>query len=214
MQYYPCYLFDFDGTLVDSMPAYVQTMLRILDDEGISYGDDLIKTITPMGTMSTAKYYQKLGVNKTIEEIVSLMGKHLIEQYEKYIPAKAYVKEALLYLKEKGASLNVLTASPHVTLDPCLKRLGLYEQFDHVWSSDDFPYTKAEPEIYKAAATIMGYPVDRILFLDDNYHADMAAKKSGMKVCGVFDDSSAEFKEQMKEICDYYIEDFSQLTDF
>lgn len=43
------YLFDFDGTLVDSMPSFVSTMLRILDENGISYGEDIIKTITPLG---------------------------------------------------------------------------------------------------------------------------------------------------------------------
>ena len=33
------YLFDFDGTLVDSMPTYVSAMLRILDENSIySFG--------------------------------------------------------------------------------------------------------------------------------------------------------------------------------
>ena len=40
------YLFDFDGTLVDSMPTYAAMMLRILDENKISYGDDIIKIIT------------------------------------------------------------------------------------------------------------------------------------------------------------------------
>ena len=37
-------------------------------------------------------------------------------------------------LKEKGADLNVLTASPHSMLDVCLKRLGIYDIFTNVWS--------------------------------------------------------------------------------
>lgn len=36
------YLFDFDGTLVDSMPSYISAMLRILDDHNIPYGDNLV----------------------------------------------------------------------------------------------------------------------------------------------------------------------------
>ena len=43
------YLFDFDGTLVDSMPTFVAVMLRILDERGIKYGDDIVKIITPLG---------------------------------------------------------------------------------------------------------------------------------------------------------------------
>ena len=43
------YLFDFDGTLVDSMPTYGAVMKRILDENRVSYGDDIIKIITPLG---------------------------------------------------------------------------------------------------------------------------------------------------------------------
>ena len=32
-------LFDFDGTLVDSMPTFVAVMLRILDENNIKYED-------------------------------------------------------------------------------------------------------------------------------------------------------------------------------
>ena len=42
-------IFDMDGTLIDSMPTFVSSMLRILDENGISYGDDIVKTITPLG---------------------------------------------------------------------------------------------------------------------------------------------------------------------
>ena len=116
-------------------------------------------------------------------------------------------------MKEEGASLNVLTASPHTMLDPCLKRLGLFDLFDNVWSCDDFSTTKANPEIYKMAAEKIGKPISEILFLDDNYNADKTAKSTGMKVCGVYDDSSKEYTEDIKAIADYYIYDFSELPD-
>ena len=48
------YLFDFDGTLVDSMPAWETTMLRILNENHINYPPDIIKTITPLGFAGTA----------------------------------------------------------------------------------------------------------------------------------------------------------------
>ena len=51
------YLFDFDGTLVDSMPVYASLMIRILDENNVSYGDDIVKIITPLGFRGTAKYF-------------------------------------------------------------------------------------------------------------------------------------------------------------
>ena len=67
------YLFDFDGTLVDSMPTYVSVMLRILDENGVEYEKDIIKTITPLGYKGTAEYYKKLGVPMSVDEMVKTM---------------------------------------------------------------------------------------------------------------------------------------------
>jgi len=206
------YLFDFDGTLVDSMPTYGGMMLRILNENNISYGDDIIKIITPLGFKGTAKYFvDELGIKLSLEELGEIMGKYAYEEYANNIPAKNNVIETLKKLKEQGASLNVLTASPHLTLDACLKRLGLFDIFDNVWSCDDFKTTKADPEIYRMAAEKIGVPVKEVLFLDDNYNADKTAKEAGMKVCGVYDDSSKDYEDEIRSITDFYIKDFSEL---
>ncbi len=206
------YLFDFDGTLVDSMPTYVSLMLRILDENNIAYGDDLVKIITPLGFIYTAKYFrEKLGMQMPEDEIVALMRQYATHEYTYNIPAKSNVIHVLKQLKAQGCDLNVLTASPHTSLDPCLKRLGIWDLFTNVWSCDDFGTTKADPNIYRLAAEKMGVTVDQVLFLDDNINADITAKESGMLVCGVYDDSSADMVEEMKSVCDMYIYDFAEL---
>ena len=59
----------------------------------------------------------------------------------------------------------------------------------------------------------LGANVQDVLFLDDNVNADATAKAAGMKVCGVYDESSADAVEQMKTVCDFYVYDFSELLD-
>lgn len=205
------YLFDFDGTLVDSMPTYVSAMLRILDENGIEYGDDIVKIITPLGLNGTAEYYIKLGVDKTKEELIRLMGEYMLDGYFYKIPAKSNVISTLKVLKDRGDGLHVLTASPHLTLDACLKRLGIYDIFDNVWSCDDFNTTKADPDIYVKAAGRIGDKVENVLFLDDNLNADKTAKSAGMKVCGVFDESSRDYTDEIKAATDFYIYNFAEL---
>ena len=207
------FLFDFDGTLVDSMPTFVSAMLRILDENNITYGDDIVEVITPLGLVGTAKYFKELGIEKTLEEIMLMMKEYMLEAYYYHIPAKEYVIPVLKELKEKGCDLNVLTASPHITLDACLKRLEIYDLFTNVWSCNDFNTTKADPNIYKMVADKLGKKVEDILFLDDNYHADKTAKEAGMMVCGVYDDSSKGSIEEIKEVADYYIYDFRELLE-
>ena len=205
------YLFDFDGTLVDSMPNFARVMTGILDGNGIAYGRDIIKIITPLGNEGIADYYIGLGVKRTKQELLEQMDREAVEAYTYTIPAKNNVISVLKQLKERGDSLNVLTASPHPLLDPCLKRLGIFEWFDHVWACEDFGTNKADPEIYRMAAARMGVKTEEVLFLDDNYNADKTAKTAGMRICGVYDASSAEYEEEIKRISDYYIHDFSEL---
>lgn len=208
------YLFDFDGTLVDSMPTYIAAMLRILDENGIAYAPDIVKTITPLGIAGTAEYYiNTLGLPGPKEQVMANMKAYMKDAYFHTIPAKENVVTALHELKKRGDKLNVLTASPHITLDACLQRLGLFDLFDNVWSCDDFATTKADPDIYRRAAEKMNVPVERVLFLDDNLNADLSAKAAGMKVCGVFDPSSADYVEEMKAATDFYLYDFKALPE-
>lgn len=208
---YRTYLFDFDGTLVDSMPSYVGVMLRVLEENNVAYENEIVKTITPLGYNGTAKYYRQLGINRSEEELVALMRSYAYEAYAYHIPAKVHVEEVLRALKARGCALNVLTASPHTVLDVCLKRLGIFDLFDHVWSCEDFGTTKADMAIYRMAAERIGVPIEEILFLDDNYNADACAKQSGIGVCGVYDDSSAEYEADIRAVSDYYIRDFDEL---
>ena len=211
---YNTYLFDFDGTLVDSMPAFIAVMLRILEENNIRYGNDIIKIITPLGYVGTAKYYvEQLGLGMTQDDLIETMNQYAYDEYAHNIQAKTHVIETLKKLKEQGADLYVLTASPHSVLDVCLKRLGMFDLFTAIWSCEDFGTTKADPEIYKMAAERIGKPIADILFLDDNYNAAKTAASVNMKVCGVYDVSSEEYTEEIKRISDHYIYDFSELLD-
>lgn len=205
------YLFDFDGTLVDSMDTYIGVMLTILDKNAIKYENDIVKIITPLGYLGTAKYFIGMGIDATEDELVSEMRQNMVYEYSNTIGEKPNVISTLRTLKARGDSLNVLTASPHATLDPCLKRLGVFDIFDNVWSCDDFNTTKANPEIYKMAAEKIGKRVDEIIFLDDNFNAVKTAKEAGMRVFGVYDKSSEEYVEDMITISERYIKDFEEL---
>jgi len=207
------YLFDFDGTLVDSMPVWSSVMKRILDETNTPYGDDLIKIITPLGNVGTAKYYVSIGCPLTYDEIIETMNRHMIKEYTENIPAKDTVIETLKKMKDRGDSLNVLTASSHAVLDPCLKRLGIFDLFDNVWSCSDFETTKTDPEIYRMAAKRLGKGVGDIIFIDDNLGADKTAKSAAMTVYGIYDESSKDYVDEMKAETDAYLYVFEELLE-
>ncbi len=205
-------IFDFDGTLVDSMKQWAGKMLNILKVYGINYPDDIIKTVTPLGDRGTAEYFIKtFGINATPEELIAMMDEYAIKEYSFNIVAKESVADTLAELKSRGYSLNVLTASPHKMLDVCLKRNGIYELFDSVWSCDDFNTTKGDVNIYHRAAARLDTVAQNCIFLDDNINALTVAKQSGMTVIGVYDESSDDMQNEIKALSHSYIYQMDEL---
>lgn len=199
-------IFDFDGTLVDSMRQWAGKMINILEKNSIHYPNDIIKIITPLGDRGAARYFIKnLGLDMVEDDIVSQMDEYAIKEYTYNISAKETVISTLKTLKAQGYSLNVLTASPHKMLDVCLKRIGIFDLFDNVWSCDDFGTTKADVNIYYNVAGCLQTATNNCIFFDDNLNALSVAKKSGMSVIGVYDESSAEYETEIRKICDKYI---------
>ncbi len=203
---YKYLVFDFDGTLVDSMREWGGKMLYVLEKNGIEPSFDIIKIITPLGDKGTALYFiEQFGINKTPEELISQMDDYAIKEYTYNIPAKQTVKDTLVKLKENGYSLSILTASPHRMLDVCLVRNELYDLFDNVWSCDDFGTTKSDVGIYHEVAKRLGTTADKCAFFDDNINALKVAKQSGMCIVGVYDQSSDDSEKEIREISDKYV---------
>ena len=207
------YLFDFDGTLVDSMPTFRCIMKRVMESNGLEFTDDTLKIVTPLGYRGSAKYFQSFGVPEDEDTITARMEAYAKEAYETTVPAKEGVPETLRELKARGASLNILTASPHVTLDACLKRLGIWELFDHVWSCEDFGTVKSNPALYVTVAGELGVSVGEVIFVDDNVGSVKTAKSAGMISFGIYDPSSEDYIDEMREVSDRYLCRFCELLE-
>ncbi len=205
------YIFDFDGTLADSMKIAVDVVLSFLDERGVSYPDDLIKTLTPLGYHGIAKYYQEvLGVKLPKEEIFDTFIQRLTVAYEKDVSLKKNVERTLRALKARGARLFVLTGSPHAFTDPCLKRTGVYDLFERVWSTDDFGMQKSDERLYREVAKSLGVSLGDLLLIDDGLEVLKTAKRAGVPAIGAYDPYSAELKE-LAEVVDRYVTDIAEI---
>ena len=205
-------IFDFDGTLVDSMPVWANFILDKLDEMGICYPDDIIKTVSPLGTRGAAEYLIMLGVDATVDALLSMMDDFALYEYKNNIPAKDGVEAKLTELKNKGYSLNILTACNHNLLDPCLKRLGLYGLFDNIWScEEDMGMNKKTTDIYRIVSSKLGTVCENCVFFDDNIGALNAAYEAGMITVGVYDETSCDIVDEMKAVSHKYIYSFNEL---
>ncbi len=203
-------IFDFDGTLVDSMPYWSRAMLQLLDAKGIGYPPDIIARITPLGNVGAVDYFRnELGLQISDEDAVTFIVTHMLPHYRDKILLKDGVSSFLQKARAQGYTLAILTASPHITLDPCLKRNGIYDLFDAVWSCEDFGKTKSDPTIYTDAAARLHTTTENCIFFDDNIHAIATAKAAGMTTIGVYDPSGDSFADELKTTATQYIYSFA-----
>ena len=205
-------VFDLDGTLVDSMPYFTKGMLSIADEAGLTYDDTLIKILTPLGYTKSAEYYvNELGVQDTVKNIVKRIEKKLVYEYTNNIYLKPGVPAYLKKLRDEGVNLYVLTASPHIVTDACLKHNGVYDWFDAVWSVEDFKLSKSSPEIFYEVAKTVGCEVDEVHYFDDSLIALDNAQKAGYINYGVYDAQTPDEVETMKGLCDTVVMSFEEM---
>ena len=95
------YIFDLDGTLIDSMPIFSGVVLGFLDKNGISYPNDIVATLTPLGYIGAAQYISDcLSGGYSAEEVYGCFQVETLRLYGETIPLKANVKETLERLKD------------------------------------------------------------------------------------------------------------------
>lgn len=206
------YIFDFDGTLGDSMPYFTEGLLESLRQNNIDYPADIIKIITPLGYKGSAKYFiEELGLPYTEEELISSMHETLYIAYRDKIVLKPGVEDYLRKLHDEGHSLYVLTASPFRMVEAVLRRCGVFDLFEQVWSCEDFNTTKADPAIYRAAVDRAGGRMEEACFFDDNVEAIRTAVSAGIYTTGVYDKASEEYLEEIQKIADRFIYSFEEM---
>ena len=206
------YIFDFDGTLVDSMPAYTKAITKILTKNGIDYDGNLMEIITPLGPLLTAKYLcARFPLSMGEEALYANILKALSHMYQTEVTEKPHVKEALCRLKQEKHPLFILTASPREHVRSCLLHLGLSPFFEEILSCEEFGMGKESPTIFHLVAKRLEASLKDTVFIDDNLTACRAAKEAGLTVYAVRDLTNASVTADLMATADRYLFDFSEL---
>ena len=206
------YIFDLDGTLLDSMQVWNSVLLGCLDERKIFYPKTIMRDIAALGLYRTCEYlHERYLPDESADELFAHFTSSMKKQYDNVITLKPNAEKLLRHLKAQGVSLNVLTAGVHSLFDGCLKRLDVEKYFDNIWSTEDFCLKKTDKNIYTEVAKRLGVVPSECAMLDDNVYALKAAKAAGFCAIGVYDEVEKAAKTQMLSNTDLYIQDFAQL---
>ncbi|MCS6952368.1 MAG: HAD family hydrolase [Bryobacterales bacterium] len=207
---FPVYLFDVDGTLLDSAPdicGALHEALRTAQADGVP--DALLRRYIGRHLSDLFRDLFPLWPAERIEAI--------IQDYRTAYRARGHagtklfpgVAEALSRLSGRKATATTKSTASTVQV---LEQFGLLGYFDHVQGTDGFPSKPAPEVIYRALDALKARP-EECLFVGDSA-ADMeAGRRAGVSVCAVLY-GYGDPQELARWAPDYWISDLRQLADF
>ena len=180
---FPIYLFDVDGTLMDSAGDIVGAIQEVLAANGrpIAADFDLLKSYighhlaAPFGEI-----FPEYGPPQ-IDELIRQYRVSYLARGHRLTSVYPGVSEALAALAGRKSTA---TTKGTPTTRAVLEQFGLIRYFDHVQGTDGFPY-KPAPDVILTAMAALGARPEDCLMVGDSV-ADMeAGKRAGVKTCAV-----------------------------
>jgi phosphoglycolate phosphatase len=205
---FPVYLFDIDGTLLDSAEDICGAIQQVLVANG-----------SVPRSFEYLKSFVGLHLNECFRDALphftDELSTELVAQYRALYLGAGHaktrvfpgVREALAAL---GGRKSTATTKGSITTRAVLEQFGLIQHFDHVQGTDGFP-CKPAPDVIQTALAALGAKPEDCLMVGDS-PADMeAGRRAGVRVCAVrYGYGNLEQLARFEP--DYWVDDLRELT--
>ena len=175
------FLFDLDGTLVDSVYHHVLAWKEALDSEGIELSVWRIhRKIGMSGGLFTHMLLRETGLEITPERVDRMRRAHA-EAYNRRASSVRPLpgaKELLAYLDEAGMPWAIATSGRMETARPNLEALGVDPARVPVVTRDQVRHAKPDPDLFVTAAERLGVDIHTSLVLGDSIWDMLAARRA------------------------------------
>lgn len=199
---------DLDGTLIDLKDIHFEALNRALqsiDEKFVISPTEHVKTFDGLSTKKKLQILASLKhfpIEKS-DEVNNLKQKFTIELLNSFKDVNYDIVNVISLLKQQGYTFFVASNAIRNTIETALKKIGIYELVDKIYSNEDVRNPKPNPEMYLKCMVDAGVSPSETLILEDSKHGRESAIKSGAHVCGVdnsFDFSFNRINDMIKSI--------------
>ena len=205
-------IFDMDGTLLDSMPAWRSLASRTIRRMGGNPAPELDRTLRAMTVKQAAVYCREhYGLSCSPEELTALYLGEMESFYRNEVRAKAGAEKFLSLLQMEGVWMYVATATDRPLAEAALETAGIRRYFRGIVTTQETGLGKDHPEIYERALRRLRSRKEDTVVFEDALYAARTAKAAGFRVAAVYDASMEADQAELKALADYYILSFEEM---
>ena len=205
-------IFDMDGTLLDSMPAWRNVNLNFLRENGVNPTPQQEEDMFNLsGLMAIAYAKEHFGVEVTFDALAKHAFTILVPFYRNGAPHKPGALEYLKRLRARGVKTVLATATPAKEALIAVNQAGLTPHLDFIFSTEMLGLQKHCVEFYDTLCSLIGEKKEDCVMFEDALYAMQGARKAGLGVIGITDATNVHDRAAIHEICDRVIDSYDEL---
>lgn len=199
-------IFDMDGVIIDSEPFWQRAEFEVFSSLGVIVDSEFTSLTKTMTTVEVTKFwYEKFPwESKSMEQVEEMVVSRVIEMIKESGSEIEGIESFIEKLKSNGFKIGLATNSPYKIIPIVLKKAGISEYFDILFSAEFVEFGKPDPAVYLMTSKKLGINPENCIVIEDSYSGMLAAKKAGMKVAAFTNGN----QDVNVSLADYKIESF------
>jgi beta-phosphoglucomutase family hydrolase len=176
------YIFDCDGTLVDTMPLHYRAWNQAMQQAGLQgeLSEELFYSLGGMPTRKVAQVMAKhYGLTIDVDHVFHYKEELFLEMQSEMKVIKPVVDFARKW--HGKTPMSVASGGPKPVVRKTLELMGLDGLFPVVVTPEDVVHGKPAPDMFLLAARLMGVPPEQCLVFEDAEPGFQAAMAAGMR---------------------------------
>ncbi len=176
---FKAYLFDCDGTVVDSMPLHLIAWQRALGEWGCTFTPE---QFYGWGGLPAVVVIERLNAEQGLHMPAAVVAERKEEYYYEFLPQLKPVPEVMEHVLAAYGRIPIaiVSGSTRESVEASLGVLGITDKFNMLVCAGDYIHGKPNPEPFLMAAERLGVePADCLVFEDAEPGIE-AAKSAGM----------------------------------
>ena len=205
-------IFDCDGTLLDTMPAWNELEANFAQMAGVVLNDDQLEELRAAPIDGCAAiFHNRYGLGESPSDVLRMMDEALLGYYQEKAGALPGVKAMLERACELGIPCTVVTSSPERYVVAGLQHAGIGGYFTRVITTDGVGFSKQDPRIWQLALDVMGSTPETTWGFDDAVYAVKVMNQVGINTVGAYDCDETGTFEQLEAAADIAVHSLEEL---